>query len=49
MSDMKGLPVDSVTLLASQASVPSSSIAHFSLSSRLHSLVGWLGISGGKK
>lgn len=30
--DVKGLPVDSVTLLGGQASFPSSSIAHFSLS-----------------
>lgn len=30
MSDMKGLLVDSVTFLGCQASVPSSSIAHFS-------------------
>ena len=30
MSDVKGLPVDSVTFLGCRASVPSSSIAHFS-------------------
>lgn len=31
MSDVKGLPVDSVTFLGCQSSVPSTSIAHFSL------------------
>lgn len=49
VSDMKGLLVESVTVLGCQASVPSSSFAHFSLSSSFHSPVGWLGISGGKK
>ena len=42
VSDVKVLPVASVTLLGCQASVLSSSIAHFSLSSQPHSLVGWL-------
>lgn len=49
VSDMKGLIVDSMTFLGCQASLLPSSFAHFSLSSGFHSLVGWLGISGGQK
>lgn len=45
VSDMR----DSMTFLGCQASLPSSSFAHFSLSSGFHSLVGRLGISGGQK